>query len=92
MINCDEAIGKKYTGTQSALATNSRLSYRILMVGGSGSRKSNAVLNIINHQPVIDQVYLYAKDPCKRKYQLLFNNIICCFKIFKRNNGFHEIL
>ena len=53
MVNCDEAIGKKYTGTQSTLATNSRLSYRILMVGGSGSRKSNAVLNIINHQPVI---------------------------------------
>ena len=33
--------------------------YRILIVGVSGSGKSNALLNLINNQPDIDKVYLY---------------------------------
>ena len=33
--------------------------YRILIVGGSGSGKTNAFLNLINSQPDIDQIYLY---------------------------------
>ena len=37
--------------------------YRILIVGGSGSGKTNALLNLINNQPDIGKVYLYAKDP-----------------------------
>ena len=37
--------------------------YRILIVGGSGSGKTNALLNLINSQPDIHKVYLYAKDP-----------------------------
>ena len=44
-------------------------SYRILIVGGSGSGKTNALLNLINHELDIDQIYLYAKDPCEAKYQ-----------------------
>ena len=47
--------------------------YRILIVGGSGSGKTNALLNLINHEPDIDKNYLYAKDPYKAKYQLLIN-------------------
>ena len=31
------------------------------MIGGSGSGKINALLNLINHEPDIDQIYLYAK-------------------------------
>ena len=45
--------------------------YRILFVGGSGSGKTNALLNLINNQPDIDKIYLYAKDPYERKYQYL---------------------
>ena len=45
--------------------------YRILMVGGSGSGKTNALLNIINHEPDFDKIYLYAKDPYEAKHQLL---------------------
>ena len=42
--------------------------YRILIIRGSGSRKTNAVLNLINNQPDIDKIYLYAKDPYGAKY------------------------
>ena len=37
--------------------------YRILKIGGSGSGKRNALLNLINNQPDIDKIYLYAKEP-----------------------------
>ena len=47
--------------------------YRILMIGGSGSGKTNALLNLINKQPDIDKIYLYAKDPYEAKYQFLIN-------------------
>ena len=36
--------------------------YRILIVGGSGSGKTNALLNLINYEPDIDKIFLYAKD------------------------------
>ena len=47
--------------------------YRILIVGCSGSGKTNALLNLINNQPDIDKIYLYAKDPYEAKYQYLLN-------------------
>ena len=47
--------------------------YRILIIGGSGSGKTNALLNLINNQPDIDKIYLYAKDPYEAKYQYLVN-------------------
>ena len=47
--------------------------YRILIIGGSASGKTNALLNLINHEPDIDKIYLYAKDPYEAKYQLLIN-------------------
>ena len=45
--------------------------YRILIVGGSGSGKTNALLHLINHELDNDQIYLYTKDLSKTKYQLL---------------------
>ena len=47
--------------------------YRIPIIGGSGSGKINALLNLINIQPDIDKIYLYAKDSYKAKYQYLIN-------------------
>ena len=47
--------------------------YRILIIGGSESGKTNALLNLINKQPNIDKIYLYAKDPYEDKYQFLIN-------------------
>ena len=47
--------------------------YRILIVRGSGSGKTNWLFNIISHQPNTDKIYLYAKDVREVKYQLLIN-------------------
>ena len=47
--------------------------YRILIIGGSGFGKTNILLNLINIQPDIDKIYLYAKDPYEAKYQFLIN-------------------
>ena len=47
--------------------------YRILIIGGSGFGKTNALLNLINNQPDIDKTYLYAKDPYEAKCQYLIN-------------------
>ena len=43
------------------------------VIGGSGSGKTNALLNLINDQPDIDKIYLYAEDPYEAKYQFLIN-------------------
>ena len=47
--------------------------YRILIAGGSGSGKTNTLLNLINNEPNTDKIYLYAKDPYEAKYQYLIN-------------------
>ena len=47
--------------------------YSILIIGGSGTGKTNALLNLINNQQDIDEIYLYAKDPYEDKYQYLIN-------------------
>ena len=47
--------------------------YRILIIGGTGYGKINALLNLINNQPDIDKIYLYAKDACEAKCQFLIN-------------------
>ena len=35
--------------------------------------KNKVLLNLINYQPYIDKIYLYAKNPYEAKYQLLIN-------------------
>ena len=47
--------------------------YRIFIIGGSRSGKTNLLLNLIENQPDIDKIYLYAKDPYEAKYQYLIN-------------------
>ena len=46
---------------------------RILITGGAGSGKANALLNLINHKPDLDKKKLYAKDSYEAKYQLLID-------------------
>ena len=46
---------------------------RILITGCSRSGKTNALLNLINNQPDIDKISLYAKDLYESKYQFLIN-------------------
>ena len=47
--------------------------YKILIIGGSRSRKTNSLFDIINQQPGIDKIYLHVKDPNEAKYQFLIN-------------------
>ena len=45
--------------------------YRILIIGGFGSGKTNALLNLIKEQYDIDKIHLYAKDLKEPKYEFL---------------------
>ena len=45
--------------------------YKILIIGSSGSGKTNALVNLIYHEPDIDKIYLYANDPYEAKNQFL---------------------
>ena len=48
--------------------------YRILIIGGSGSGKTNLLLNLVKHLQIdIGKIYLYVKDPFESKYQLRIN-------------------
>ena len=63
MINFDDYTNENIIDHNSKWPYIPDHSYRILIVGGSGSGKTNALLNLINNQPDIDKIYLYAKDP-----------------------------
>ena len=45
--------------------------YRILIIGGSGSGKTNTLLNLIKEQADIEKMYLYANCLSKSKYEYL---------------------
>ena len=44
---------------------------RILIISGSGSRKTNSLLNLIKGQDDVDKLYLYAKYLIEPKYEYL---------------------
>ena len=45
--------------------------YRILIIGGCGSGKTNTLLNLINEQNDIDKIYLYARNLNEPKCKIL---------------------
>ena len=71
MINFDEYTNENKTEHNSKGPHTPDHPYRILINGDSGSGITNALLNLINNQPDIDKIYLYAKDPYDIKYQNL---------------------
>ena len=73
MINFDEYTNENKIEHNSKWPYIPDHPYRILIIGGSGSGKTNALLNLINNQPDIDKIYLYAKDTYETKYQYLIN-------------------
>ena len=63
----------------------------ILIIGGSDSGKTNALLNLTNKEVDIDQTYLNAKDPSETKYRLLINKReITGLKYFNDSKAFIE--
>ena len=71
MINFDHVIKeeiKEYNPNWPEIPDHP---YRILIIGGSQSRKTNSLFNIINQQSDIDKIYLYAKDLNEAKQFLI---------------------
>ena len=73
MVSFDDYSNENKTGPNLKCPYIPDHPYRILIIGGSGSGKTNALLNLKNSQSDIDKIYLYAKDPYKAKYQFLIN-------------------
>ena len=71
MINLDSVTNENNKEHNENWPYISDHPYRILIIGGSRSRKTNALINLINEQDDIDKIYLYAKDLSKRKYEFL---------------------
>ena len=61
MINLDSIINEKKKKHNEKWPYIPDHLYRILIIGSSGSGKTNALLNLINEQDVIDKIYLHAK-------------------------------
>ena len=73
MMNFDDYTNENKTQQNSKWPYIPDHPYRIPMIGGSGSGIKNALLNLIENQPDIDEIYFYAKDPYEAKYQYLIN-------------------
>ena len=77
MINVDSITNennKKHNEKQPYIPDTP---YIIIIIGGSGSGKTNALLNLIKEQDyhdVIDKIYLYARDISEPKYEYLIKN------------------
>ena len=74
MINLDSIIKEKNKIYNEKWPYIPDHPYRILIIGGSGSGKTNTLLNLINEQKDIDKIYLYAKDLSEPKYEYLIKN------------------
>ena len=71
MINLDSITNKNNKKHNEKWSYIPDHPYRILIIGGSGSGKTNALINLINKQKDIDKIYLYAKDLSEPKYEYL---------------------
>ena len=71
MINFDNYVNENKTKHNKNWPYIPDHPYRILIIGGSGSEKTNALINLINEQNDIDKIYLYARDLSELKYKIL---------------------
>ena len=103
MINFDNYTNENKTEHNSKWPYISDHPYIILIIGGFGSGKTNALLNLINNQVDIDKIYLYAKDLYEETYQFLinkkeskglkhFNNPKSFIKYLNDEQGIYQIL
>ena len=69
MLNLDNIVSNKNTG----FSEDNDWPFRMLIIGPSGSDKTNTLLHLTNDLHPIDKIYLYAKDIHEPKYEYLSN-------------------
>ena len=70
MINFDDVVKENIKENNPNWPQIPDHPYRILIIGGSGSGKTNSLFNLINNQSDIDKIYL-SIGPNEAKYQFL---------------------
>ena len=75
MINFDDMVNENKTKHNKNWPYIPDHPYRILIIDGSGSGKTNALINLINEHNDIDKIYLYSKDLSEPKYEYLIKNV-----------------
>ena len=78
MLNLDNIVSNKKKSsledtTGSSSSERNDWPFRMLIIGLSGSGKTNTLLHLINNLHPIDKIYLYAKDIHEPKYEYLIN-------------------
>ena len=71
MINFDDIVSENKTVHNKNWPSIPDHPYRILIIGGLGSGKTNALINLINEQNDIDKIYLSPRDLSEPKYEYL---------------------
>ena len=69
MLNLDNIVSNK----KKSSSENDDWPFRMLIIGASGSGKTNILLHLTDKFHLIDKIYLYAKDTDEDKYQYLIN-------------------
>ena len=73
MINIDDVTKENTKRHNTNWQQISNHPYRISIIGGFVSGKTDSLFNLINEKPDIDKIYLYGKDLFEAKYQFLIN-------------------
>ena len=75
MINLDRITGENNEKHNEEWPYIPDHSYRILIIGGTGSGKTNALINLINEQNNIDKIYLNAIDLGSQNTNIWLKNV-----------------
>ena len=71
MINFDNYVNENKTKNNKNWPYIPDHPYRILIIGGSGSGKTNLLVNLIESQPDIDKIYFMLKILMKQNINIL---------------------